>query len=87
MARKTEARIKLTVDCIEIEGTTIPVKGKWDGTYFSQTQFEGIHLNFESNTAATKFVKKLKKGEIVIHGRIERLPGNKGSWNMTVKEE
>ena len=70
------------------DGTVIPLKGRFDGTFFSGTQFEGLHFNMDTNMSALKFLEKKKKRTITITLEITDVTSKRyKSWNMNIKEE
>lgn len=79
------------IDIIEIDDpgkcpTRIPLKGQWDGSGASASQFRGIRLDLGTNDAAMKFLDDREEAELVIYATIKRKTGD-GSWNMNVYRE
>lgn len=69
------------------DGTSIPMKGQFDGTFGSGGQSRGIKFDFDTTSNALKVMGTKKKQTITIVCEITDVSSKKRkSWNVNVSE-
>lgn len=72
------------------DGTTIPLTGKWDGSFATNTQFRGIKLDLDTTREMIRALRTKQTQTITIVCEIKRsisIKDKNRSWNMNVYEE